>query len=98
MKRYCKKCGYVDENNLEKCPICQSLDWEDADVSILKEISNDENFINVMIDLKQKDPIEYQLKMSQFKANLSKQESAKQVEEQKSGSSNQLTCPKLTHF
>lgn len=46
-----------------------------------------------MIDLKQKDPIEYQLKTSQFKANLSQQESAKQVMEQKSNTP-QLTCPK----
>ena len=46
-----------------------------------------------MIDLKQKDPIEYQLKTSQFKANLSQQESAKQVVEQKStAQSNQRTC------
>ena len=38
-----------------------------------------------MIDLKKKDPIEYQLKMSQFKANLKQQEQVQEsrVEENK---------------
>lgn len=35
---------------------------------IIRDISEDVSFLEAMIDLKQKDPIEFQLKMSQFKA------------------------------
>ena len=88
MKRYCKLCGFVDsQGNIDVCPICKSTDWEDADLIILKEISNDKDFLEAMIELKKKDPIEYQLKMSQFKANLKQQENSK-VEED-----NRPKCP-----
>ena len=89
MKKYCKICGFVDgEGNIDICPICKSTDWEDADLIVLKEISNDTDFLEAMIELKKNDPIEYQLKMSQFKANLQQQESSKKVEED-----NTLRCP-----
>ena len=89
MKKYCKICGFVDgEGNIDICPICKSTDWEDADLIALKEISNDTDFIEAMIELKKNDPIEYQLKMSQFKANLKQQESSKKVEED-----NKPKCP-----
>lgn len=89
MKKYCKICGFVDgEGNIDICPICKSTDWEDADLIALKEISNDTDFLEAMIELKKKDPIEYQLKISQFKANLQQQESNKKVEED-----NTLRCP-----
>ena len=44
-------------------------------------ITNDLSFIHAMEKLKNTDPIEYQLKMSQFKTQLNKQES------------NQIKCP-----
>ena len=89
MKKYCKICGFVDgEGNIDICPICKSTDWEDADLIALKEISNDTDFLEAMIELKKNDPIEYQLKISQFKANLQQQESNKKVEED-----NTLRCP-----
>lgn len=89
MKKYCKKCGFVDgEGDIDICPICKSTDWEDADLITIKEISTDKDFLEAMIDLKKKDPIEYQLKMSQFKANLKQQESSKKVEED-----NKPKCP-----
>lgn len=89
MKKYCKICGFVDgEGNIDICPIYKSTDWEDADLIALKEISNDTDFLEAMIELKKKDPIEYQLKMSQFKANLKQQESSKKVEED-----NKPKCP-----
>ena len=82
MKKYCKICGFVDgEGNIDICPICKSTDWEDADLIALKEISNDTDFLEAMIELKKNDPIEYQLKMTQFKANLKQQVSSKIVEE-----------------
>lgn len=93
MKKYCKLCGFVDgEGNIDICPICRSTDWEDADLITLKEISNDMDFLEAMIELKKNDPIEYQLKMSQFKANLKKQES--QQKEQEESVQNQIHCPK----
>lgn len=91
MKKYCKICGFVDgEGNIDICPICKSTDWEDADLITLKEISNDTDFLEAMIELKKNDPIEYQLKMSQFKANLKKQESSKKIEEDK----DVIHCPR----
>ena len=90
MKKYCKICGFVDgEGNIDVCPICKSTDWEDADLITLKEISQDRQFLEAMIDLKKKDPIEYQLKMSQFKANLKQQEQA----EKSRVEDNTLRCP-----
>lgn len=89
MKKYCKLCGFVDgEGNIDICPICKSTDWEDADLITLKRISNDPDFIQAMTKLHDEDPIEYQLKMSQFKANLGQQESNKRVEED-----NRPKCP-----
>ena len=89
MKKYCKICGFVDgEGNIDICPICKSTDWEDTDLITLKEISNDPDFIQAMTKLHDEDPIEYQLKISQFKANLQQQESSKSKEED-----NRPKCP-----
>lgn len=90
MKKYCKICGFVDgEGNIDICPICKSTDWEDADLITLKEISNGTDFLEAMIELKKNDPIEYQLKISQFKANLKQQE---QVQESRA-EENTIHCP-----
>ena len=43
---------------------------------IIEDISTDKNFLQAMIDLKEKDIIEYNLKMSQFKAQLQQQKSS----------------------
>ncbi len=92
MKKYCKLCGYTTiKETLEKCPICKSTDWEDADLITLKEISNDNDFLEAMIELKKNDPIEYQLKMSQFKTNLGQQESSTKKEE---STKDVIRCPK----
>lgn len=45
---------------------------------LIRNISEDISFLEAMIDLKQKDPIEFQLKMSQFKST---QNQTKAVEE-----------------
>ena len=90
MKKYCKICGFVDgEGNIDICPICKSTDGEDADLITLKEISNGTDFLEAMIELKKNDPIEYQLKISQFKANLKQQE---QVQESRA-EENTIHCP-----
>lgn len=43
---------------------------------IIRKISPDNSFLDAMIDLKEKDIIEYNLKMSQFKAQLQQQKSS----------------------
>lgn len=109
MLKLCDKCrkdeeetfhGYIGwvDNSCYECPICSNKMIDTIltidEYHIIDNISDDISFLETMIDLKQKDPIEYQLKISQFKANLSQQESAKQVAEQKSSNtqSNQRTC------
>lgn len=92
-------CGAKLENidELDECPECLCpLNKENIstipDGGWVKAISTDENFMKAMTELYENDPIEYQLKMSQFKANLKQQESSNKVEEVKS--KNQIHCPR----
>ena len=55
---------------------------------IISKISDDKNFLQAMIDLKEKDIIEYNLKMSQFRT---------QVEQQKANRARNDTTPKCPH-
>ena len=93
MSKFCDICGSVVENdNTERCPVCFANRWSKNEVeSELKQISTNKEFLEAMIELKKNDPIEYQLKMSQFKANLKQQESSKRVEED---NKDQIHCPK----
>lgn len=64
------------------CPFCKNKLEEtivtEDEIDFLGEASNyNRQFLEAMINLKQSDPIEFQLKMSQFKANLGQQESNK---------------------
>ena len=69
------------------CPSCKKGVLEDSiityeELEIIQDVSeSDRQFLEAMIELKKNDPIEYQLKMSQFKASLKQQESNKKVEE-----------------
>jgi len=90
-------CGAKLENidKLDECPECLCpLNKENIstipDGGWVKAISTDENFMKAMTELYENDPIEYQLKISQFKANLKQQESGKVEESNK----NQIHCPK----
>lgn len=78
--KVCKKCG---SNRI----VITSGDMTFGEMFVLEDISKDTSFIQAMIDLRDKDPIEYQLKMSQFKTNLAQQK----VEEQKAD--NSPHCP-----
>ena len=73
-------CIYHEDQKLIKCTMtCEEF-------QTLRYVSNDPSFMQAMEDLKQKDSIEYQLKLSQFKT---------QVEQQKSSdNSNKVSCPK----
>lgn len=87
------KLGNIDK--LKECPECLCpLNIEHIspipDGGWVKAISTDEKFMKAMADLYESDPIEYQLKISQFKATLKQQESSKVVEEDK----DQIRCPK----
>ena len=81
-------CGAKLENidELDECPECLCpLNKENIstipDGGWIKAVSTDENFMKAMTELYENDPIEYQLKISQFKASLKQQESNKKVEE-----------------
>ena len=88
-------CGAKLENidELDECPECLCpLNKENIstipDGGWVKAISTDENFMKAMTELYENDPIEYQLKMSQFKASLKQQENSKKVEDD-----NKPKCP-----
>lgn len=82
----------ADKQNRTKCVVCGRNLINTAltvdEYSILEGITNEVSLFDAMDDLKQKDPIEFQLKMSQFKTQLQQQESSKQTEE-----ANQPHCP-----
>ena len=58
----------------------------------IKRISNDPDFVQAMTKLHDEDPIEYQLKMSQFKANLKQQEKSNSANT-KPKEENKVHCP-----
>ena len=91
-------CGAKLENidELDECPECLcQLNKENIstipDGGWVKAVSTDENFMKAMTELYENDPIEYQLKMSQFKANLKQQE---EVQESRAESKDTIHCPK----
>lgn len=97
MQKECNVCHMVfSEEDIIKhtgtndiCPVCHTKgSFLEKYIMDIKRISNDSDFIQAMIKLHDEDPIEYQLKMSQFKTNLKQQESSKKVEED-----NRPKCP-----
>lgn len=82
----CEKCGAVGLCNdtdqlIHKVNNCngnlKKTNISENDFDLLHDISDDKNFLQAMIDLKEKDIIEYNLKMSQFKSQLEQQKSNK---------------------
>lgn len=79
----CIKCGDINayfvnetthkESNCNGKLLQMSMSVEEF--KIICSISKDNNFIQAMVDLRSKDPVEYQLKMSQFKSQLELQRS-----------------------
>lgn len=87
MKMECTSCHItLDKEELinkfnNVCPMCHEKNsYIEEYIMDIKRISNAPDFIQAMTKLHENDPIEYQLKISQFKANLKQQESSK-VEE-----------------
>ena len=94
MSKICYFCGAtINDENAERCPKCfGNKFFKNKIEEELSEISNDPDFIQAMTKLHDEDPIEYQLKMSQFKASLKQHES--QQKEQEESAKNQIHCPK----
>lgn len=104
MPLYCDICGQKidDLNNVNDiidnvtecseclCPINKMLVSPIPDGSWVKAISTDESFMNAMVKLFETDPIEYQLKIQQFKNLLQQQE---QIKEKNCMVDNTPKCP-----
>ena len=95
MKRYCYICGYeTTDKNMYTCPecLCDDVFVQTKEEEELLRLLNNRELTNAMIKLKQNDPIEYQLKLNQFKLQ---KEQAENIKRQKSAEKTEsLTCPK----
>ncbi|PNV62831.1 hypothetical protein C0033_07385 [Clostridium sp. chh4-2] len=95
MLKLCENCkknneptfhGYIDwiKADCYKCPICgnELIDTiiTSEEYEIIDSVSDDNFFLDAMVALKEKDPIEFQLKMSQFKSNIHQTQSTEQQE------------------
>lgn len=95
---FCPKCkeeGMEAYNEICCSNICpkhhiemKEIDISSRDYWTITKISTDLSFIEAMIQLKEKDIIEYQLKLSQFKNQVEQKESTKVKED------NKVKCPK----
>lgn len=87
MIMYCDICGAKIENgeNVIKCPrcLCNIIGFKSPipDGSWVKAVSKDDAFMNAMIELYKNNPIEYQLKIQQFKIQVQQQEQLKPAEQ-----------------
>lgn len=81
-ERNMKYCDYHPDEILE------TSNFTFEEYNAIEAISTDISFVQSMESLKEKDPIEYQLKLSQFKATISQQENIKSTKQ------NIPKCPK----
>lgn len=93
----CKRCGEIigcckNTDLIHTGNNCngelKTLNISYDELCIIENISPDNSFLQAMIDLKEKDIIEYNLKMSQFRSQAQQQKTTKQQD------SNQIRCPK----
>lgn len=100
MIKFCKKCqdekrefcpsGYYYgwKESVKHCPNCGGefvdIDFPSNDLATIRDISEDVNFIEAMIELRKKDIIEYESRMSQFRTQVQQQE---QIKNEKKASS-----------
>lgn len=90
-----------DKSKLKTGDICvwckkgkiEILDLTYKEGDLMRDFSTDTDFFKAMSDLKKKDPIEFQLKLAQFKATLP-QETTQPVKSTSSTSTPKITCPK----
>lgn len=101
MGYWCPKCHNIFDDKFDKkmnqCKQCNSFDIvimpENLNITmgeliIIAKISTDKNFCQSIINLKENDIIEYQLKLSQFKTQLEQQKN------NKTQSNDKIKCPK----
>lgn len=95
MKRYCCICHYeTEDDSLITCPecLCDNVFVCSKDEEEIVDISSDRSFIDAMMELKKKDPIEYQLKLNQFKLQQEQKENLEK--QQQRVQNNQVKCPR----
>lgn len=92
----CTNCHItLEKNDLElqyknKCPMCGKTNtFIDEYIMDIKRISSDESFVSTMIKLHKEDPVEYQLKLNQFKLQQEQSDVIKEQERE----SNRPHCP-----
>lgn len=83
---YVKMSDYEKNQMIEQMDIKPLITEEDA--YLIYNVTHSTEIIDAMIELKQKDIIEYELKLSQFKTQLEQQKSSNKQNE------NKVRCPK----
>ena len=98
MRFYCTVCGYLHEGDSvpNQCPVCQTDAFKEETLYILRELRCSDQLIQEMQKLRDSDIIEYELKMSQFRAQYDNKIAMKIEERRKQAAqqSNTTTCPR----
>lgn len=68
----CKICGFVINSNdyATECPICHTAGWCDYYLTEIKKINADEKFVNAMMELREKDLLNFKLRCNNSESNL----------------------------
>ena len=93
MKRYCYICGYeTTDNKIMDCPecLCDNTIVSSKDEEKLMKLTDDRELTKAMLQLKEKDIIEYKMKLQQLETTKLQQ---KQLKSQQKAQ-NVLKCPK----
>ncbi len=89
----CDKCAYrvdVTQKPSYICPICGANNWITEDDETLSRVSNyNPALLDAMRELKEKDVIEYELKMSQFRNQANQMDAMRQQKRE----ANRPRCP-----
>lgn len=98
-KNYEFSKGYLIgfSNDIKQCPYCQTnlkdVPLSSDDYFIIRDVSNyNRQFLEAMIELKEKDIIEFESRMGQFRNQIAQQEQIKQ--EATTSQANTPKCPK----
>lgn len=76
---------YTEWTLYKKCPCCGTENsYVEEYVTDIKRISKDQSFVDAMIKLHDENPIEYELKMQQFRATKQQQKVTEKAVEEKS--------------
>ncbi len=93
MKRYCYICGYETTNNkIMDCPecLCDDTIVSSKDEEELMKLTDDRELTKAMLQLKEKDIIEYKMKLQQLETIKLQQ---KQLKSQQKAQ-NAIKCPR----